>query len=111
VLAALLSAMPAIGIGQRDIDGVLYRQSCGLSFVLFDAVPGGAGYAEDLARPERIEALLQAARDRVASCECGLDSSCYSCLRRYENQAHHDMLQRGKALRVLDQLVGTGDQL
>lgn len=106
VLAALLSAMPAIGIGQGNVSGVVYPLSDGSGFVLFDAVPGGAGYAEGLADPRLLNDLLRAARDRVATCECGLDSSCYSCLRMYENQAYHDELVRGKALRVLNQLLG-----
>lgn len=73
--------------------------------VLFDSVPGGAGHVRRIL--ERFDTLLLAARQVVESCECGLDSSCYACLRTYDNQQFHEKLSREDALRVLDQLALT----
>ena len=107
VLAALLGAAPAVGISENDVDGtVAHRPATLASLALFDAVPGGAGYASHLSKTDVLRELIKGALNRVAACECGEDSSCYSCLRSYRNQAFHDQLRRGDAKRVLSRLVG-----
>jgi ATP-dependent helicase YprA (DUF1998 family) len=63
--------------------------------VLFDNVPGGAGHVRRVA--QQLPEVVQAAWDRVARCECGLETSCYECLRNFYNQWCHDQLQRGRA--------------
>ena len=105
-LYALLEAVPAIGISRGDVNGTL-RASGGpgrVSLVLFDAVPGGAGHARRIA--EQVSDLLWAALRVVENCECGIDSSCYGCLRSYSNQQYHDELVRGNALDGLKVLLG-----
>ena len=42
---------------------------------------------------------------RVSECECGPETSCYGCLRSYENQRDHDNLSRGAAEQVLRRLM------
>jgi ATP-dependent helicase YprA (DUF1998 family) len=105
-LFAMLAATQTIGIIRNDVDGAL--RATGIdqppSLVIFDAVPGGAGHARRIV--ERIGDLLRGALSVVESCECGIDSSCYGCLRSYTNQALHDVLIRGDAIKVLKQLVG-----
>ena len=100
-LYALLEGVPEIGITRSDVNGTLRPsgQAGEINLVLFDAVPGGAGHAARIA--ERFPELLQAARRVVEHCECGDDSSCYGCLRSYDNQRYHDELTRGGALVVL----------
>lgn len=71
---------------------------------MIDTVPGGAGHASRLGA--RIPELLAAARERVARCECGPETSCYNCLRSYTNQLVHDKLSRGVALGILDRILG-----
>ncbi|MGE3327157.1 MAG: DEAD/DEAH box helicase [Acidimicrobiia bacterium] len=96
VLAALLSALPAIGISQSDVDGSLSVGPTGQrTLILFDAVPGGAGHARFIRL--RIEDLISAAIERVTNCACGEETSCYGCLRTYANQARHGELIRGAA--------------
>lgn len=105
-LYALLEAVPEIGIARGDVNGTL-RPSGGsgrISLVLFDSVPGGAGHARRIA--EQIADLLWAALRVVEHCECGIDSSCYGCLRSYSNQQYHDELVRGHALDGLKVLLG-----
>jgi ATP-dependent helicase YprA (DUF1998 family) len=103
-LYALLEAAPRLGVAREDIDGTLHHYSVGEpALVIFDVVPGGAGHAQRLG--ERVDELLHAARERVADCECGLESSCYGCLRSYSNQIWHEQLRRRAALALLDRIL------
>ncbi len=104
-LQAILAATNAVGISPNDVDGDVapYSAEPASGLVLFDAVPGGAGHASHLA--DRLETLFDAAYSIATSCECGEDSSCYACLRSYRNQRHHDSLERGLAVRALQQVV------
>lgn len=74
-----------------------------MALVLFDTVPGGAGGATRIAAS--FPQVLEAAHARVDSCDCGAETSCYSCLRNYRNQNFHDRLRRDAALRALESLV------
>jgi len=71
--------------------------------MLFDNVPGGAGHVRRVA--EQLPAVVQAAWERAANCECGPETSCYECLRNYYNQSYHDQLQRGLARDFFSNLV------
>lgn len=100
VLYALLEACSALGIERSDIAGALHTFGHGQSpaIVIYDAVPGGAGHARLIG--ERLVELVEAAALRVDSCECGPETSCYSCLRSYANQYVHEELSRGAASRA-----------
>ncbi|WP_397519216.1 DEAD/DEAH box helicase [Rhodococcus pyridinivorans] len=110
VLYALLEgASEALEISRDDIDGALSWDSRGhRSLVLFDTVPAGAGVAKRIA--ENLEAVLSSAMRRVASCDCGEETSCYGCLRSYRNARSHDQLSRRAALEVFTRVrvPGTG---
>lgn len=102
-LQALLAATEDVGVAHNDVNGALHPSSVGeWSFVLFDAVPGGAGHARHLR--DVLPDLFTAARARVEHCDCGLETSCYGCLRSFRNQRDHDRLQRRLALQVFDEL-------
>jgi hypothetical protein len=103
-LYALLEASAALGLERSDVAGALHTFGRGESpaIVIYDTVPGGAGHARYIG--ERLSELIAAAAARVESCECGPETSCYSCLRSYANQHLHEELSRGAAARVL-QLV------
>lgn len=105
-LYALLSATPRIGITRGDVNGTLRSTGSGRppSLILIDAVPGGAGHAHRI--QERLGDLVDSAIRIVRDCQCGADSSCYSCLRSYENQRFHFELVRGDALRILETISG-----
>lgn len=112
--ALLEGASAALSIRRQDLDGCLYPYAgWGMTpaVVLFDNVPGGAGHVHRIG--QNLEAVLQAARDRVdGRCSCGGgangpgDTSCYGCLRNYRNQFCHDQLRRGNAFRLLHALLG-----
>jgi hypothetical protein len=106
-LYALLGASEAIDIARDDIDGTLhYYEANHPVLVLFDAVPGGAGHTARVGA--RLPALVTAALERAGHCECGIETSCYSCLRSYGNQIWHEMLSRAGAIRALSQITGKG---
>jgi hypothetical protein len=90
-------------IDDRDISGCLQyfiNDITGFgsySIVLYDSTPGGSGYVKMLKNPDDLKAVLERTYEIVISCKCGGesgDSSCYSCLRNYYNQKHHDEMKR-----------------
>jgi ATP-dependent helicase YprA (DUF1998 family) len=88
-----------------DIGGVVHAGADGSSgLVLFDTVPGGAGSVLRIAGT--LDQAVAAALRRVGSCDCGLETSCYGCLRTPGNERHHEDLSRGAALNVLESLSG-----
>lgn len=108
VLYALLEgASTVLEISRDDIDGTLSWAGDGRrSIVLFDTVPAGAGAAKKIA--ENLEAVLEGAVERLNSCDCGEETSCYGCLRTYRNARHHDKLTRGGALAIFREISVAG---
>jgi ATP-dependent helicase YprA (DUF1998 family) len=106
--ALLDGASEALGIRRSDIDGTLYYRTFGEppSIILFDTVPGGAGHVENIKTKLRLTAFE--GLKKVESCQCGEDTSCYNCLRNYQNQYYHDDLQRGYAIKILRLLLEYG---
>ena len=103
--AALEGAADGLEISRGDIDGVVHSGADGRSgLVLFDTVPGGAGSVLRIAAA--LDTVIATALRRVASCDCGLETSCYGCLRTPRNERHHEDLSRGAALTVLTSLHG-----
>ena len=109
--AVLLGAASALEVPDTDLNATITGslRASGLSIVLYDNVPGGAGLVANLYEEgETFREVLEAAKERVKG-ECGCDSSCYGCLRSYRNQFAHPYLQRGFALRRLEKaLEGRG---
>ncbi|MCW2941983.1 MAG: box helicase domain protein, partial [Actinomycetia bacterium] len=105
--ALLEGAADGLEISRDDIDGALHPGTDGRTgVVVFDTVPGGAGSALRIAAA--LDVVVGAALRRVASCDCGTETSCYGCLRTRRNERHHDQLSRGAALRALRALTTTG---
>lgn len=104
--ALIQGASHALQIERRDINGVLYPrsdgQAWGQSIALYDNVPGGAGHVQQIR--DNFSLVLHEAR-RVVHCQdCGPETSCYHCLRDYDNQTHHTFLKRGPVADFLDNL-------
>lgn len=76
-----------------------------LEIVLYDAVPGGAGYCARIGEAGfSFDALLRKARERL-DCPAQCDSGCRSCLCDYGNQRYWDGFERLGALEWLDALL------
>ncbi|MFX0101554.1 MAG: DEAD/DEAH box helicase [Candidatus Hodarchaeota archaeon] len=93
--AMLQGISKALGIARDDLDGCLHQTTEGITLILFDNVPGGAGHVKRLLKKDNLEQVFKASFDVVDSCECGKETSCYSCLRNYRNQFCHHRLRRG----------------
>jgi ribosomal protein L37AE/L43A len=100
--AILEGTSQALGIKRQDLDGCLFPSEEGISLILFDNVPGGAGHVKRLMDNDNFREALESALNRVKNCSCGLETSCYGCLRNYQNQFCHDQLNRGKVLEFLE---------
>ena len=113
VLYAIIEgAVGHLGIDRREIDGTLnYSTETGYpTFILYDQVPGGAGHVKRIGK--NLDKVIMEAKNRVSGlCKCGEETSCYGCLRNYSNQVHHDILERGKALKVFNALEGKNQAL
>lgn len=103
--ALLESASVTLELNRDDIDATVAWSKGEPHFVLFDAVPGGAGITKEIVA--NFPAVLDNAIKRVTDCECDADTSCYACLRSYSNQRFHDQLRRDYALEVLRNLALT----
>ncbi|MBW4458630.1 MAG: DUF1998 domain-containing protein [Nodosilinea sp. WJT8-NPBG4] len=103
--ALLAAATQVIDVPRAELDG-LFRppdnEGSGVAeIVIYDNVPGGAGYSQRIAA--QFEEILQRAYQLVESCGCS--SSCYDCLRTYTNQAFHHELDRRPVAEFLRFLV------
>ncbi|HOV35592.1 MAG TPA: DEAD/DEAH box helicase [Dysgonamonadaceae bacterium] len=114
VMYALLNSFAnELNIERRDIKACLtYKLTSGRlehKIIIYDAVPGGAGHSRRLVTQDGqvLQAVIKRAIKLLETCEC--DPSCYRCLRSYENQKFHEILDRKKALSFLKQLVKLGN--
>ncbi|MCU0496195.1 MAG: DEAD/DEAH box helicase [Anaerolineae bacterium] len=104
--ALVLGANRALQIERSDIDAALFPIISGpeweRAIVLFDKVPGGAGYVRDIDQnfPQVVEAALMLVRCP----HCTEDTSCTRCLRDYNNQLSYPYLKRGKVISFLEDL-------
>ena len=108
LLYALLDgASETLGLRRQDIDGTIYPQASGEppTLILFDNVPGGAGHVNRIY--ENLQETFIVAHNRLNRCECGEETSCYNCLRNYQNQYYHDILHRGSAVKNLQMILGS----
>ena len=86
-----------LSIERSDLSGCLNYHKGSIDFVLFDNVPGGAGHVKRLVTENNFKEILEKTYTLMKSCSCGGeigDTSCYSCLRNYYNQKHHDVMER-----------------
>lgn len=108
VLYALLEGMSnALGIERRDINGILDFNSLhgDYDILLYDNVPGGAGHVKRLIKESAMIASLKAALNKVSQNCCDEDTSCYNCLRNYYNQSYHNILKRGYARDIIQEIL------
>jgi ATP-dependent helicase YprA (DUF1998 family) len=110
--AVMEGASIELGVARSEIGGCLYRADgediTNTSIILNDDVLGGAGYAKKIS--QHLRGVLENAKMKVAgSCGCGKDTSCYGCLRGFENQFYHKILQRGIAHEYLSELLKVKD--
>lgn len=116
VMYAILNAMAKdLNIERRDIKACLsaklIREFFDLSIIIYDSVPGGAGHSRRLVTKDgkMLQSVFMSALRSMSECNC--EPSCYNCLRSYENQKVHDLLDRKLAIEFLQQFVGAVELL
>ena len=117
IMYALIEGISrAIHINRRELDGSLYyykndNGEGNFCFVIFDTTPGGAGYVTSIIQNKDIlSKVLQETYNFVEHCpedKCSKNSSCYGCMKNYDNQRYHDMLKRQYVIDFLDNLDNT----
>jgi ATP-dependent helicase YprA (DUF1998 family) len=107
---AIINAMSRVlNIERRDIAACLARNETDgkktHDIIIYDAVPGGAGHSRRLVTPDAavLKVIISDAINNLSSHECS--PSCYRCLRSYDNQAVHEILNRKLALEFLKSLM------
>jgi len=109
VTYALLNAFAdVLSIEKRDVKSCMtYKLKDGKyshQIIIYDSVPGGAGHSRRLITEngEVLKTVINRAIKILSECDC--EPSCYKCLRSYENQKVHEILDRRRALDFLNQL-------
>ncbi len=106
------AAAEVLAIPLSDIAGTYrsqFQAGAGGELVMYDRVPGGAGYVARIV--DQLGTILEAALDRTLHCRnplCDPEGSCYACLRSYGNQFKWALLKRGPVARWLEQLMTRG---
>lgn len=102
--ALRFGAVDAMGL-QADVIRCAHKFGQGyLSTILYDSVPGGAGYAVRLFNEVAVSDILQAAIRRL-ECPNNCSSSCRNCLCDYSNQFSWDLFDRKPVLTWLKKLL------
>ena len=83
------------------VSGYRLRKNSSGNFVdiyVYDSLSSGAGYAVSVAN--EITSLLEDVKISLSKCDCL--SACHKCLKHYQNQYVHGMLDRNAALQLLE---------
>jgi ATP-dependent helicase YprA (DUF1998 family) len=73
--------------------------------LIYDPMPGGSGLLDQML--VRWQELIATAKDLLAGCTQECDTACYSCLKTFRNQFFHPLLNRNKALQMMEMLDHT----
>ena len=103
--ALFTAAAKILEVPETELGGTMYEnESHGISLLIYDDVPGGAGHARQL--NERVSELVKEAYKVVdGHCGCGEETCCYGCIANYYNQTSQAKLSRGAAKEILGALL------
>lgn len=103
--AIRLAACELVSIPEGEMSST-YRwlPGGGLELVLYDNVPGGAGYTSKVADYQASD-LVRYAIEEVLTCSAGCSTSCSKCLRSFSNQAYWDEFRRKDAMKWLKRIL------
>ena len=102
--ALVIGAESVLEVEPREIGAFIQKAAPDLGhaqIVLYETVPGGAGYLEEIAR--KLDEVAEKGYRRLFDHECR--KACYRCLKRYDNQRIHAFLDKERVRDTLFQLV------
>lgn len=94
-------------IERSDINGLVIAEDTNrYAIILYDNVPGGAGYVKQIMNDDVMDHVLRTAQDIVNQPCCDDETTCYKCLRNYYNQSYHKQMKKKYAKRLLSAILG-----
>ena len=75
--------------------------------VIYDTIPGGTGYLEQLFNPKDFTEVIELAYQAIKDCTCQLQGKdgCYRCIYTYSNQYNQSELSREKAEKLFHKIM------
>jgi len=102
--ALVLGAESVLEVEPQEIGAFIQKaapEEGHAQIVLYETVPGGAGYLEEIAM--QLNKVAAAAYKRLFDHDCR--KACYLCLKRYQNQRIHGLLDKDRVRDTLFQLI------
>jgi ATP-dependent helicase YprA (DUF1998 family) len=97
------AATRLLDMGQNDLQLLIVQKPDEThDLLIFDPMPGGSGLLEQMLA--RWKELITSAKELLAGCTQGCETACYACLKTFRNQFHHELLNRHKALELIETL-------
>ena len=104
--AIIEGASNRLDIDRRELGGAVWGyNNRKISLVIYDTVPGGAGHVKKI-QTCILDTFKGALLKVSGQCGCGEESSCYGCLRNYDNHMYHDTMSIKGAKKYLELLLG-----
>lgn len=112
--ALILSTCKELSIENSEIAGCLEyyveNGNTNYAYILYDRTPGGAGHVKRISDKDILYRIFVKAYNLAKNCKnCDADSSCYSCLRTYQNQKYHDYIRRDYVVSYLTNILNEED--
>ena len=103
--AIRMAACELVPVPDREMSSTFrWLAGGGLELILFDNVPGGAGYTAKVIE-RQASALVNYAVDEILTCPDECSTSCSKCLRTFTNQVYWDEFRRKEAMRWLKRVL------
>jgi len=92
-----------LDMGPDDLQLLIIQKPDGKQdLLIYDPMPGGSGLLEQMLA--RWQELIAMSKELLAGCAQACETACYSCLKTFRNQFHHELLNRHTALELIDTL-------
>jgi hypothetical protein len=92
-----------MGVQAYTVEDDFGSKYLGGDIYIYDTLPGGAGYAREIAA--NVPDICKLARKLMNQCPSQCDSACYRCLLDYGNQRYHGLLDRNLAIDVINYIL------
>ncbi|MDX1809186.1 MAG: DEAD/DEAH box helicase [Sulfurospirillaceae bacterium] len=102
LFALLEGSSEVLAIKREDINGVLVPSKDSYKIVLYDSVPAGAGFMQEIYK--HFDDVVKSAINIVKICKCDENSCCPVCLEHISNQHLINFIKRKEALTILESL-------